>query len=590
MTITRLSTPLKRGVSLARSLHTTRTQSFPTPVIVHKAGIDLMHSPLYNKGTAYPHAERDRLNLRGLVPPRELSLDDQVERILIRYNSESNDLRKNMLLSSLQDRNETLFYKILIDHIKEMAPIIYTPTVGKTCLQFGQLYRRARGMYFSTADRGHMSSMVYNWPENNVDVIVVTDGSRILGLGDLGVHGMAIPIGKLALYTAAGGIHPAKCLPVMIDAGTNNPQLIADPLYLGLQHPRITGSDYFSLIDEFMHAVRQRWPHVLVQFEDFETTNALPLLQKYRDEHLCFNDDIQGTGAVALAGVMSALRVQGKNPEKDLGNQRIVCVGSGSAGMGVIAGIIMGMKQTGLTEERARKCFWLLDKDGLLGRMRANLSDNQLPFMRLEDEYPDKMSLTEVIKKVKPTILLGLSGVGGIFKEEDIREMTKHVERPVIFPMSNPDTRAECTAEEAFTWSDGKAIVATGSPFPPVNVNGKLHFPCQANNMFIFPGVGLGGLLARTRVITDGMFYAAANALAAKLTPEQLAEGKVYPDISAIREVSRDVAIAVIKEAFTARLAGIDAPPDLKQYVEDHMYVPKYVPLIRPPFGVNIHK
>jgi len=530
------------------------------------------------------------LNLRGLVPPRELSMEHQIERILIRYNNESNDLRKNMLLSSLQDRNETLFYKILIDNIKDMAPIIYTPTVGKTCQQFGQLYRRARGMYFSTADRGHMSSMVYNWPENNVDVIVVTDGSRILGLGDLGVHGMGIPIGKLALYTAAGGIHPARCLPVMIDAGTNNPNLLADPLYLGLQHPRITGTDYFTLLDEFLHAVRHRWPNVLVQFEDFETSNALPLLQKYRDEHLCFNDDIQGTGAVVLSGVMSALRVQGKNPEKELVNQRIVCVGAGSAGIGVIQGILMGMRQSaGITEEKARKCFWLLDKDGLLGRVRESLSDAQLPFARLEDDFPDKMTLVDVVKKVKPTILLGLSGVGGAFPEEAVREMAKHVERPIVFPLSNPDTRSECTGQQAFDWTDGRGIVATGSPFSPVNINGKTLFPCQGNNMFIFPGVGLGAILAKTRTITDGMFYAAATTLADMLTPEELAEGKVYPDISQIRNVSRNVAVAVIKAAFNERLATIDPPPDLKKFVEDNMYVPKYVPLIRPPFGVTGH-
>jgi len=559
-----------------------KTTRFPTPAIVNKTGVDLMHSPLYNKGTAYPLAERDRLNLRGLVPPRPMSMEDQAARIMIRYNMEVNDLRKNTLLNSLQDRNETLFYRLLIDNIKEMAPIIYTPTVGKTCLQFGQLYRRARGMYFSTQDRSHMASMVYNWPEDNVDVIVVTDGSRILGLGDLGVHGMAIPIGKLALYSARGGIHPARCLPVMIDAGTNNPELLADPLYLGLQHRRTTGDEFYSLIDEFMHAVRNRWPNVLVQFEDFETSNALPLLHKYRDTHLCFNDDIQGTGAVALAGVMSALRVQGKTPERNLGDQRIICVGAGSAGLGVISGIIMGMRQVGISEEKARRCFWLVDKDGLIGRTREHLSDAQIPFARAEDrDFPDKMPLIDLIRKVQPTILLGLSGVGGIFSQDVVKEMAKYADRPIIFPMSNPDTRSECTAQEAFEWTEGRAIVATGSPFPPHTMNGKTLYPCQGNNMFIFPGVGLGALLAKTRIITDSMFFAAATTLASLLTPEELAEGKVYPDISNIRVVSREIAVAVIKSAFKEKLATIDPPPDLRQFVEEAMYEPKYVPLIK---------
>eukprot|EP01111_Echinosteliopsis_oligospora_P010829 TRINITY_DN3431_c0_g1_i1.p1 TRINITY_DN3431_c0_g1~~TRINITY_DN3431_c0_g1_i1.p1 ORF type:complete len:585 (-),score=176.26 TRINITY_DN3431_c0_g1_i1:9-1763(-) len=563
---------------------------FPSPAIVNKTGVDLMHSPLYNKGTAYPYAERDRLNLRGLIPPRHLDIELQVERIMKRFHAEPNDMRRNSLLSSLQDRNETLFYKILIDNIKLMAPIIYTPTVGKTCMQFGQIYRRPRGMYFSVKDRGHMSSMVYNFPEEQIDVVVVTDGSRILGLGDLGVHGMAIPIGKLALYTAAGGIHPGRCLPVMIDSGTNNPQLLADPLYLGLQQKRITGDEYFALLDEFMHAITSRWPKVLIQFEDFETQNALPLLQKYRSNYLCFNDDIQGTGAVALAGVMSALRVQGKDPVKEIGNQRIVCVGGGSAGLGVIHGIMMGMRQAGVPEDKARKCFWVVDKDGLLGRMRENVSESQFQFLRMEDEYSDKLQLLDVIKRVQPTILLGLSGVGGIFTEEVLREVAKYVERPIVFPLSNPDIKSECTAQEALEYTDGRAIIATGSPFAPVTINGKTIYPCQGNNMFIFPGVGLGALLAGAPTITDGMFYSAAKTLASLLTPEELAEGKVYPDISNIRAVSKQIAVATIKCAFEERLATIDPPADLQQYVEDNMYVPKHVPLIYHPHHHSGHQ
>eukprot|EP01112_Ceratiomyxa_fruticulosa_P023590 TRINITY_DN9090_c0_g1_i1.p1 TRINITY_DN9090_c0_g1~~TRINITY_DN9090_c0_g1_i1.p1 ORF type:complete len:641 (-),score=126.13 TRINITY_DN9090_c0_g1_i1:192-2054(-) len=552
------------------------------PILIDKLGIDLINSALYNKGTGYPHAERDRLRIRGLVPPRCMSMEDQIERIMKRYRSINDDISKNAFLTSLQDRNETLFYRILIDNVKEMTRIIYTPTVGKAAINFGHLYRKTRGMYFSTDDRGQMASMVYNWPEKKVDVIVVTDGSRILGLGDLGVHGMAIPIGKLALYVAGAGIHPKHVLPVTIDAGTNNPKLLKDPLYLGLQHNRITGAEYYTLIDEFIFAVRQRWPDALIQFEDFENANALPLLQKYRHSQLCFNDDIQGTGAVALSGLLCALRARDGSID-NFAKERIVCVGAGSAGLGVVKSLVMGMVKGGATEEEAHRNFWLVDKDGLLGINRETLANAQIPFARPEaDTYPDKLSLLDTVKAVKPTILLGLSGVGGIFTEPVIREMSKHVERPIIFPMSNPDTSSECTAENAFEWTNGRALVATGTPFSPVVINGNTKIACQANNMFIFPGVGLGALLSKTPIITDSMFYEAAKALANKVSDKELKEGRVYPDISDIRNVSVSVAMAVINTAFNEGLATIKRPEDLEEFVRSNMYDPKYVPLIYP--------
>ncbi|KAL6042273.1 Malic enzyme, variant 2 [Balamuthia mandrillaris] len=530
----------KEGVSF-------HLRELPVPMHVEKVGASLIHDPLYNKGTGYPYPERDRLHLRGLVPPRCTSMEDQVRRVKQRYDRLDSNLVKWAYLQNLLDRNETLFYRLLMDNIEDMAPIVYTPTVGEACLAFGSQFRRPRGMYFSSADKGEMSAMIYNWPAKTVDVIVVTDGSRILGLGDLGVHGMGIPIGKLCLYVAGGGIHPARVLPVTLDMGTDNEALLNDPLYLGRQHKRLTGPEYFSLVDEFMNAVKLRYPTALVQFEDFSNNTALKLLEKFRHTHCCFNDDIQGTGAVALSGILTALRAQKKRPS-DITKQRIVCLGAGSAGLGVINSLVGAMVEEGLSREEANRNIWLVDKDGLLGHVRTNLQPQQLPFARTD--YKNGLSLLETVQQVKPTILLGLSGAPSTFTEEIIREMSKHTNRPIIFPLSNPTKASECSAEQAIHWSDGRAIIATGSPFPPVEYNGQVHVPTQGNNMFIFPGVGLGATICQARKVTDSMFYVAAKTLASLVPEEDVQVGKCYPAIHAIRDVSKAIAIEGLTFAF----------------------------------------
>lgn len=557
-----------------------RISHLSTPLITRKKGIDLIHDPIFNKGTGYPHHERDRLGIRGLVPPRRFELGEQVDRVKRRFDELDNDLLKHMYMCELRDRNETAYFRILMDHIDEMAPIIYTPTVGEACITFGSMYRRARGMYFCSEDYHSMQSMVYNWPHRDVDVVVVTDGSRILGLGDLGCHGMGIPIGKSALYVAAGGIHPARILPVTLDLGTDNAELLNDPFYLGMQHPRLKGEEYFKMVDAFMHAIHVRWPRAMVQFEDFQNSSALPLLQNYRSKYCCFNDDIQGTGSVALAGLLCALRAQGKTME-DLKDERIVCLGAGSAGLGVCNSIREGMIQEGMPNDFSYRQFALVDENGLLGHTRDKLDLAQLPYAR--NDIADGTSLVETIARFKPTILLGLAGAGRTFTKPVIEEMAKHSPRPVIFPLSNPTSKAECTAEEAFTWTNGRAIVASGSPFDPVQVNGAVHHPSQGNNMYIFPGVGLGAVVSQSREITDAMFYRAACCLANYVHPSDIAMGKCYPEISDIREVSKAVAIEVAKEAFDSGLARVSEPKNdkaLEQLVEQNMYTPEYQPLV----------
>jgi len=433
-------------------------------------------------------------------------------------------------------------------------------------------------MYFTAEDRGEMSAMAWNWPSPDVDVVVVTDGSRILGLGDLGCHGMGIPIGKLTLYVAAGGIHPRRVLPVQLDVGTDNEQLRNDPNYLGLRRPRLRGQEYFDFVDEWINAIHQRYPNALIQFEDFQTSVALPLLNKYREKYLTFNDDVQGTGAVALAGVFSALKAQGL-PQSVLPEQRILCVGAGSAGVGVCDSIVQGMSFQGLTEAQAYKRFWMWDQHGLLHQDRTDLTDCMRNFART-DVTKSPTTLVDLVNEVKPTILLGLSGQGGIFTEEIVRAMAKHVERPVIFPMSNPTSKAECTAEQAVHWTDGRAILASGSPFDPVEYKGKTHYTTQGNNLFIFPGLGLGSIVSESRTVSDGMIYSAAARLSELVSDEELAEGKIYPDISTVRSVSKEIAIAVAQTALHEGHAQMDLTYDLRDVVEHSMYQPQYAPLV----------
>lgn len=557
------------------------TRKFLAPISVNSRGAEILTNPLFNKATAFKGGERDRLRFRGLLPPRRLNMATQKERVLQEMRAEESMIRKHTLIEDVHDQNETLYHRLLVDHIEELAPIIYTPTVGQACNEFAMRYRRPRGMYFCEEDRGHMAAMMYNWPQADVRVIVVTDGSRILGLGDLGANGMGIPIGKLSLYCAAGGIAPHRVMPVVLDVGTDNEALLNDPFYLGVQKPRLQGAPYYHLVDEFIQAVTHRWPNVLIQFEDFSSDKAQTILNKYRNKTLCFNDDIQGTGATTLAGVLGGLRAKGEQPTS-LGEQRILIAGAGSAGIGVAQVLYQAMLEHGKTEEEAKNCFFVADEKGLLGTDRiGELSKEQAMFAR---ETDGGMSMLDVVNVYKPTMLLGMTAVGGLFSEQIIRDMAKHCERPIIFPLSNPTTKAECTAKQAYEWTDGKCIFASGSPFDPVTMDdGRTFYPTQCNNMFVFPGIGLGVTLCGAKNVTDRMLNIAAEALANYVTEDELAVGKVFPSLKTIRDVSKKVAIAVMEEAArtgqATRLTEKDLA-DLDGFVTRKMYDPVYVPLV----------
>ncbi|XP_064972506.1 NAD-dependent malic enzyme 62 kDa isoform, mitochondrial-like [Musa acuminata AAA Group] len=581
------------------------------PSIVHKRSLDILHDPWFNKGTAFSMTERDRLDLRGLLPPNVMTPQQQIDRFMVDLKrlelnasdgpSDTNALAKWRILNRLHDRNETMYYKVLIENIKEYAPIVYTPTVGRVCQNYSGLFRRPRGMYFSAADHGEMMSMVYNWPAEQVDMIVVTDGSRILGLGDLGVQGIGIAIGKLDLYVAAAGINPQRVLPVMIDVGTNNENLLQDPLYLGLQEHRLDGEKYLSVIDEFMEAVFTRWPHVIVQFEDFQSKWAFKLLQRYRSTYRMFNDDVQGTAGVAIAGLLGAVRAQGR-PMIDFPKLKIVVAGAGSAGIGVLNAARKTMaRMLGNNEfafEGARSQFWVVDAMGLLTEGRMNIDPEALPFVRKLKESErhglhEGASLAEVVTKVKPDVLLGLSAVGGLFSKEVLEALKDSSStRPAIFAMSNPTQNAECTPEEAFSTVGDHIVFASGSPFHDVNLgNGKIGHCNQGNNMYLFPGIGLGTLLSGARVISDGMLQAAAQCLASYMKEEEVLNGIIYPSISSIRDITKEVAAAVVREAVAEDLAegyrDMD-PQELQKltqeetvaYVKKNMWEPHYPTLV----------
>ncbi|EOX96047.1 NAD-dependent malic enzyme 2 isoform 4 [Theobroma cacao] len=531
------------------------SSAIPGPCIVHKRGADILHDPWFNKDTGFPLTERDRLGLRGLLPPRVISFEQQYDRFMESYRSlERNTkcqpesvvaLAKWRILNRLHDRNETLYYRVLIDNIKDFAPIIYTPTVGLVCQNYSGLFRRPRGMYFSAKDKGEMMSMIYNWPAQQVDMIVLTDGSRILGLGDLGVQGIGIPIGKLDMYVAAAGINPQRILPVMLDVGTNNQKLLEDPLYLGLRQPRLEGEEYLSIVDEFMEAVFTRWPKAIVQFEDFQMKWAFETLERYRKKFCMFNDDIQGTAGVALAGLLGTVRAQGRSLA-DFANQKIVVVGAGSAGLGVLSMAVQAVARMAGKSETAASNFFLLDKDGLITKERKNLDPAAAPFAKDPGQIVglrEGASLLEVVKKVKPDVLLGLSGVGGVFNEEVVLKAMHESDssKPAIFAMSNPTMNAECTAADAFKHAGENIVFASGSPFENVNLgsNGKVGHVNQANNMYLFPGIGLGALLSGAHFITDGMLQAAAECLASYMTDEEIQRGILYPSINRVFDISQ---------------------------------------------------
>lgn len=533
----------------------------------------LLFDPRSNKGTAFSEAERDRLGLRGLLPPRVTTLEEQEERIARNFYSKPNALEQYIYLIGLQDRNETLFYRFVVDHLEETLPVIYTPTVGEACRAFGHIFRRPRGLYLTIHDRGRIRNILRNWPETGVRVIVVTDGERILGLGDVGANGMGIPIGKLSLYTACAGIHPAWCLPITIDVGTDNSEIRADPLYLGTPEPRVRGDRYFEFLDEFVDAVEAVYPGVLVQFEDFATENALGLLARYRDRLCTFNDDVQGTAAVALAGLYSASRVTGT----PLTGQKLLFLGAGSAATGIADLVTSAMHSDGLSMEEARSRCWFFDSRGLIVRERNDLSAHKIPFAH---QHPATTSFLEAIRSIRPTALLGLSTQGGAFTEDVLRLMAEVNQRPIVFALSNPTSKSECTAAEAYRATDGRAVFASGSPFGPVELDGRRFVPGQGNNAYIFPGLGLGVLLAGARRVTAGMFHSAAQTLAGIVSPELLELGLLYPPVREIRSVSAHIARAVAEVAFRDGLATRPKPRDIDAALGKLVWDPRYPDLV----------
>jgi malate dehydrogenase (oxaloacetate-decarboxylating)(NADP+) len=520
-------------------------------------GTALLTNSLLNKGTAFSERERDALGLTGLLPPRVFTLEEQVTRVLANVRRKDNALEKYIFLTTLQNRNETLFYRLMQDHAEEMIPIIYTPTVGQACLEYGAIFRRPRGLFISIDDRGRIAEILRHWPMSDVRMIVVTDGERILGLGDLGALGMGIPVGKLALYTACAGLHPAYGLPITLDVGTDNAALREDPSYLGLPQPRVRGDAYDEFLAEFVEAVQAVFPRALLQWEDFGNTNAFRLLNDNRATLCSFNDDIQGTAAVAVAGLLGALREIGGS----LADHRLLFLGAGEAGTGIADLFVAAATSEGLPEAEARAKCWFVDSEGLVvhNRPGRKLAHHKLPYAHL---HPPLRTLAEAVEAVKPTMLIGVSGQPSTFTPAILRRMAELNQRPVIFALSNPTSQAECTAEAAYRETQGRVLFASGSPFAPVTLNDRTYTPGQGNNVYIFPGVGFGALACGAKEITDAMFLAAARRLAELVTPADLAKGRIYPALTRIREVSLELAIAVVAEARKAGLATIELPAD----------------------------
>jgi malate dehydrogenase (oxaloacetate-decarboxylating)(NADP+) len=532
-------------------------------------GVALLHDPLLNKGTSFTEAERDMLGLRGLLPPKVTNLEQQSARVLNNIRRQPTDLDKYSYLVSLQERNATLFYRVVVDNMFEMMPIIYTPTVGLACQKYALIFRRPQGLFISHRDRGHVAEILRNWPHDDVRMIVVTDGERILGLGDLGACGMGIPVGKLSLYTACAGVAPTQCLPVMLDVGTNNKALRDDPLYIGVGEERLRGSAYDDFVDEFVHAVQDVFPKACLQFEDFGNTNAFRMLRKYRDKVCTFNDDIQGTAGVTLAGLYASLRMTGGK----LTEKKFLFQGAGEAGVGICDLIVRALMAEGLNEKDARERCWLVDSHGLVVKSRTDLAEHKIPYAH---DHAPVADLLAAIESIKPTVLIGVSGQSQAFTEAVVRAMGRINQRPVIFALSNPTSKAECTAEQAYTWTDGRAIFASGSPFPPFTLNGVTYVSGQGNNSYVFPGVGLGVIASEAEHVTDEMFFAAARTLASLVTDEDIKKGSVYPDLQRIREVSSKIATVVAEVAFERKLAGIPRPLDIPAHVRRHMYEPRY--------------
>ena len=547
-------------------------------------GPALLVNPLLNKGSAFSEEERREFGLLGLVPPHVSTMDEQLARTYGSYKDKSTDLERYIYLGSLQDRNETLFYRLLQEHITEMTPVIYTPVVGEGCRQYSRIYRRPRGLYISYTERDEIGTLLDNAPAREVDVIVVTDGERILGLGDLGIGGMGIPVGKLSLYTLCAGVPPARTLPIILDVGTDNEELLRDPLYLGWRHERIRGQEYDDFIEAFVQAVINKLPNVLLQWEDFAKNNATRLLERYRDRLCTFNDDIQGTGAVTLAGLLAAMDVIGSKISK----QQIVMLGAGSSATGISDQIASAMMSEGLTREQARSAIWLVDSQGLVHTGRAGLEAFKQKYAQdssrvsgWQVDAPDRIALLDVIRNVKPSILIGTSAQPGAFNEGVVREMAKHVERPVIFPLSNPTSKSEAVPVDLINWTDGRALVATGSPFPPVVFGNRVIDIGQCNNAFVFPGVGLGVIASGARRVTNEMFVAAARALAEFSPALRDPTASLYPALEGVRAVSRRVALSVAGEALRLGLANAGSREELEQQVDAKVWAPRYARYVR---------
>jgi malate dehydrogenase (oxaloacetate-decarboxylating)(NADP+) len=531
-------------------------------------GKALLDDSALTKSTAFSREERDRYGLRGLLPYDVADIEKQKTRALENMRRQNTNIGKYIFLNALLERNQRLFYRAMIDHMEEIMPLVYTPTVGEACKEFAHIFRKPQGLYITPEDRGNIASVLKNWPETDIRIIVVTDGERILGLGDLGANGMGISIGKIALYVACAGIHPANSIPIMLDVGTNNVPLREDPLYLGYPFPRLTGEAYLSLIDEFISAVQSQFPDALIQFEDFLAPNAFYFLERYQNQVRCFNDDIQGTAAVTLAGIYTSCRIT----QKKFSDLTIMFLGTGSAASGIAELVFNAFRASGLTEQAARERIWFVDRKGLVVSTRENIK----PRIKSYAHEHDPQSFHDAIDDIKPDVLIGATGVAGTFTEDIVRQMAKVNERPVIIALSNPTSHTECTAEEAYQWSDGRVIFASGSPFAAVQYGGKIFHPAQGNNAYIFPGIGLGIQASAARLVSQTMFLASAEVLANNVSEREIALSAIYPPLIQIREVSRAIAVAVCHVALSEDLTDKELPDDLDTYVASLMYEPNY--------------
>lgn len=542
-------------------------------------GEALLNDPLQNKGSAFSQQERDLLCLNGHLPYSIFTIEQQVERRYQNFRSQPNDISKYLFLTALQNRNETLFYRLVLEHVNEMLPLIYTPTVGDASKEYSILYSEPRGLYLSFPLKDKIEEMIENIEQDEIDVIVVTDGERILGLGDLGIGGMAIPVGKLALYTLFGGIHPARTLPVLLDVGTNNEALLKDPMYLGWRHERVRGKEYDDFIDAFVSAIQKRYPNVLLQWEDFAGMHARPLLDRYRDKICSFNDDIQGTASVALSAILSAVNIS----KQSLKNQKIALLGAGAAGIGICNELLRALVNEGMKEEDALKNFYLVDIQGLIHTGLPKIEEHQKKYAKDKNEISNwkvenssQITLLDVVQNVHPTILIGVSTQPNTFTEEIIKTMAKHVERPVIFPLSNPTSRAEAHPHDLVRWTKGKAIIATGSPFPPVVYNDHIQSIAQCNNVYIFPGVGLGAIASRAKKISDKMFLIAAKVLSEHSPMLKDSNAMLFPSFEHLRPICRKIAIAVGKTAQEEGLAPQTTLQDLEKEIDSIIWFPNY--------------